>query len=241
VYNVIAYGLDYVRYKVFSNRDVVYIGKKIPYIEIQDRYFHGVRFVDLAGKQLEIIRMLEDVNACVLSLAEVYPVHRVDVFVDVEGDVLDAVTSDGTVIMNAGRVETIYSHHLKRRGNVSVFARAYDAQAAGHYGVSTTRLEVEFKKASARGLLKAGKWLVNPIGAMLHSIKMLLGVSIQIDDIEGVEIDAPRRKYEHSRERFYMRYGQSIARDIESMGVQGLYDFIVKCIRQKEKSDAKGG
>jgi hypothetical protein len=181
--------------------------------------------------------MFDDINSVALELAYLYPVSRVDVFVDVAGNVLDQVQQNGTVIVNDGRVETIYSHHLKKRGDRPVFCRAYDAKSAGHYETEVTRFECEFKRENARALLNVKGWSVNPIGAMLHSIKLLLGVNIWIDDIEAIDVDAPRRKFEHNRERFYTRYGKGIDNDIEQMGMQSFRQFVRECVLGKKGSD----
>lgn len=235
--NIISYGLDYARFKIFSEHDVRHTELRLPYIDVKAPWFHGTRFVDLTGSDLAVIRMLESVDELMLEFASLYPVSRLDVYVDVEGLYLDSVTQNGTVIMNAGNVETIYSHHLKTRGDKPIFARAYDACAAGHYDFASTRFEVEFKRHNARAMLSTQGWGCSPIGAALHSIKMLLGISIWIEDIAPIEMNAKQERYQHDRERFYARYGNGIYNDIQSMGIQGLQDFIVQCVRNKHASE----
>jgi hypothetical protein len=65
----------------------------------------------------------------------------------------------------------------------------------------------------------------------------LLGVNIWIDDIEAIDVDAPRRKFEHNRERFYTRYGKGIDNDIEQMGMQSFRQFVRECVLGKKGSD----
>lgn len=226
---------------MFSEHDIRHIGTEMPYLEVNEVRFHGQRFVDLTGSQLEVIRMFENVPDIAVKLAEVYPVSRVDVFVDVAGDVLDDVTAKGTRISNDGRVETIYSHHLKKRGDRPVFCRAYNAQKAGHYSEPVTRFEVEYKRQFARSLLNTAGWQANPIGTALHSIMVLLGVSIWIEDIDPIELDAPRKRYEHDRERFYRRYGKGILNDVNDLGLQGLHSFILQCVQNPPSSQGKEG
>lgn len=235
VYDVIAYGLDYVRYKIFSDKDFTYIGTQLPYLELTERNFHGSRFIDLTGKQLEVIRIFEDVNDAVVLLAETFPVTRLDVFVDVAGYVLGDVTTNGTLIFNYSRLETMYSDNLRKRGDLSTFCRVYDAQAAEHYDVPVTRFECEYKRERAKALLGVNGWCVNPVGAMLHSIKVHFGVDIRISGQVGVDFDAPTKKYEHNRARFYKRYGKNIMLDVENMGMQGLYVFITECMEEKSE------
>lgn len=240
---MLAYGIDYLRYKTPGAPDVLHIAARLPYIDIAPRWFHGCRFVDVTGRQLEIIRMFEDVSETAAEIAEVYPVHRVDVFVDVLGDILADVKSSGTKISNGGRVETIYSIHLKQRGNVRAFGRAYDAQAAGHYDMPVTRLECEFKLELARALLNTRGWCVNPVALMLQHIKAMFGVTIVIENVEPIDLNAPRRKLEHNRERFYRRYGRSIYNDVEKMGVQGFQEYVLQCVQNAQggnDSESKG-
>ncbi len=237
MYEVIAYGLDYVRYCVFSDADIAYVARLLPFLEMNVRNFHGSRFIDVTGKQIEIMRLFIDVDSMVKTIAMLLPVNRIDVFVDVRGHHLQDISQPGTVIMNNKRVETVYSSHLSDRGNVTVFARAYDARAAGHYDVVVTRFECEFKREMARALLGTEGWKVHPVGLALRNIAIIFNIKICIDGILHVDFNAPRRRYEHNRERFYARYGKSIVRDIETMGAGHLYEYILACL--KEKSDAK--
>lgn len=237
-HKVIAFGLDYVRYRVFSDADIEYIARLLPFLELNVRNFHGSRFVDITGKQLEMMRLFCDVNAMVLTIAELLPVNRVDVFVDVGGDLLPDANMPGTVIMNNKRIETLYSCHLKDRGDVPIFARAYDARAAKHYDVQVTRFECEYKREMARSLLGVRGWKVNPVGLALNNIATIFNIDIDIENIRHVDFNAPQRRYEHNRARFYTRYGRNILLDLEAMGTEKLYAFIMECLTEKDAKDA---
>lgn len=238
---VISYGLDYVRFKVNSPQDIYFVAEKMGYLDVYPVWHHGSQFMDITGSMLEVVRLFDSVDDIVLSCAQVLECHRLDVFVDVLDDWLPDVAQSGTVIMNNGKIETIYSTHLKRRGDVTRFVRVYDACAAGHYECATTRFECEFKREAARGILTPDGWKVNPIGAALHVFKALTGISIWIEDIDSIELDTPRRRYEHSRERFYARYGKSILQDMESMGLQQLHKFVLECVRGDNEKGTKRG
>lgn len=231
--NVVAYGIDYLRFGIKSDLDLRFIQQRLEYVDVYERWFHGHRYVDLTGQQLGLIRMVEDLDKVILELAYLYRVSRIDVFCDVEGYLLLSVKRSGTVISNNGRVETVYSHHLGKRGDYDVFARVYDAEASGHYESAVTRFECEFKRHHARTLLSVNGWTVNPIGNMLHCIRLLFGTRIEIPGIAAIEYNAPKVRLEHSRERFYKRFGQSIMRDIETMGVGSLHSFIRECLANK--------
>ncbi|MEE8599282.1 MAG: hypothetical protein V3S69_07250, partial [Dehalococcoidales bacterium] len=191
---VIAHGLDYARFKLFGVLDENFVRQRFAYIDVYIRMFHGSRFLDLTGKQLELIRMFEDVDVAVREMAHIYPVNRIDVFVDVEGAHLGDVEQRGTVISNAGTIETIYSHHLKTRGDRPSFGRAYDARAAGHYLVDVTRYEVEYKREHARALLGSDGWKVDPLGVTVRCIKAMFGVDVGIEGVKGVDLNAPQRR-----------------------------------------------
>lgn len=228
---VIAYGLDYLRFRIFQEADVEYFARELPYVELADRWFHGSRFIDITGKNLEILRMLDDAQNVVLGFASMYPLHRLDVFVDVLGDALPMVKTQGTMIANGSRIETKYSHHLKRRGNLQAFGRVYDAKAAGHYEIDVTRFEIEYKREAARALLGKTGWKRNPVCVALSSISEFFSVDLAIENLQAVELNAPKRRYSYDRERFYARYGRNIVGDIQEMGVQSFYDYVWNCIQ----------
>jgi hypothetical protein len=222
---------------VFNSIDIRHISERLGYIEINERHWHGGRFVDITGKQLEIIRLFESVDTVLCELAHLYPVRRVDVFVDVTGRQLDAIKLQGTTISNNGRIETIYSHHLKIRGDCGAFGRAYDAKAAQHYAVEMTRFEIEYKREHASALLGTEGWSTCPIGVTLRNIKAMFNVDIKIDGIKSVDLHAPQRRLAHSREKFYARYGRNILIDLEEMGIETLYSFIMNALTEKDIKD----
>lgn len=229
---VVSHGLDYVRYAIESEQDLQYIGAAVPYVEVVGRWMHGKRFVDFAGSALALIRTFDDLETLVEGLAVLYPVTRLDVYIDVVGDVLDKVGQPGTCIFNGGRLETIYSHNLKVRGDRPTFARVYDAKAAGHYLFPVTRFEVEFKRNHVKGIIDNTGFRCNPIAVALNAIRVLFGYELVIDGIEPVELDAPETRLEHSRERFYRRYGKNILVDLEQMGHQTFYQFVLECVQE---------
>lgn len=237
--NVVSHGLDYLRFKVWSDRDILCIAQRVEYVDINTPWFHGERFVDITGEQLSVIRTVENVPSLAAEIAKLYPVNRVDVFVDVLGNLLDKCQKTGTVISNQGRIETIYSAHLAKRGDKPVFARAYDAKTAGHYPMPVTRFEVEYKRHYAAQLLGVQGWVHNPIAVALNHIRLLLGVSIWVDDVDPIEYEAKATRLEHDRERFYARYGKNIARDISEMGVESFYKFVMECISRRTNDDGK--
>jgi len=216
--NVIGYGYDYLRVKTASELDVKFVRERLPYLDLDERYYHGFRFVKLSGGSLEVVRIFEDVERVILELSYTLPVTRLDVFVDVEGDIVEDVISPGTAIMNGGRVETRYSENLSDRGNRAVFCRAYDAMTAGHYDVPVTRFECEFKRNAVRAILGYGEWKKNAVGCALRAFALLLGINIEIPNIEHTEFRGVSKKYSHTRERFYTRYGRGILNDAENMG-----------------------
>jgi hypothetical protein len=234
--DAIAYGLDYVRLNVGNMSGVDYVARTLPYLDVKARWYHGVLCVDMPGEDLQLVRIFDDLQEVVLHLAFVFPVTRIDVFIDCEGDSIPSIPKPGTCIENYGRTETVYSHHLASRGNHPIFARAYNAQSAGHYDTEATRFECEFKQEMSSAILNSDGWMVDPISVALWHIKDIYGVDIDIPNKVSVELNPPRRKYSHSRERFYKRYGKSIALDIESMGVQGLHKYIMECISNDNES-----
>jgi hypothetical protein len=201
------------------------------YVDVRTPWFHGNRYLDITGEQLALVRTVESVPDMAVELGKIFPCARIDVFVDVLGNLLPQVKSSGTKIYNSDRLETVYSAHLRQRGDKPVFARAYDAKAAGHYIMPTTRFEVEYKKEYAAQLLTLAGWRYNPIAVALNHIAALLGVKIWVDDVMPIEWEAIGERLSHSRERFYARYGKGIIDDISTMGVQGLHRFIMECLQ----------
>lgn len=235
--DVVAWGLDYVRYKVGNRSGVDHIATRFPYVDIKGRWYHGALCVDLPGSALELIRMFAPLDDEIESMARTFPVTRLDVFIDVEGYHVDDMPQPGTVIKNDGRIETVYSHHLASRGNHPAFARCYDAQAAGHYDVPVTRFECEFKQEISRGILDSEGWNIDPVSVAMWHIHDIFGVEISIPGKRSTEFNPPKRRYSHSRERFYARYGKNILLDLEQMGKQRLYQFIMECISSDNKDE----
>lgn len=236
---VIAYGIDYLRVKVFGHLDIEHIRKMLPYLDIDIRSFHGGKFVDLTGKQLEMVRSFDSVEDVVRSLLEIFPIHRLDAYVDIGGDWVSWLPRNGTVIMNDGLIETVYTHNLGSRGDVPIFGRAYDARAARHYNVPSTRFEIEFKRETAKDMVDlVHGFNVNPVRIALYWIGSMFDVAIAIDGLAPVEFKGITKRLAHSRERFYTRYGKNILLDIQKMGVTGLHEFIRECIG--DENDGNG-
>jgi len=229
--NVVSYGLDYLRFKVGNQQNADFVQSMYNYVDIPMRWFHGTLCADFTGDVLEVIRMIEGLHDLPISLSWLYTCSRIDVFIDVMGNIIDEARHPGTCIMNDGVIETVYSQKLTSRGNVPTFARMYDAQSAGHYGLPVTRFECEYKLQKAGALLHNGEWLRNPIEVALYDIEAIYGISIHIDGLTGVEFYAKKTPIQENRERFYARYGRGIMRDIEKYGVQGLYSIIMSTMR----------
>lgn len=237
---VIAYGVDYCRFVDVGNLGIQWFQHRFEYLDLVGRYYHGQLCVNISGAQLEVMRLVERVDLALEECALSFQVSRLDVFVDVAGVDLDKVAKTGTVIMNDGRIETIYSANLSTRGDHTAFSRVYDACAAGHYEDSGIwRIETELKREKARAILNAEGWQINPVRVLLHYAMLHFGVEIFIDDLTACDVNAPGRRIESSRERFYLRYGKGILRDIESMGKDTFYEYILQCVKEKGKLDER--
>lgn len=233
---VVSYGIDYVRFRVETEQDIMFVETRLSYASLKVCRHHGHRFVDVTGGALELIRMIESVNDVILEIASLLQVYRLDVYIDVVGVALEKIPQPGTVIINGGNVETVYSVNLTSRGDVPVFGRAYDAMAAGHYTEQVTRFEIELKRQAAKGIIdcKHG-WRVNPVEVALYWIREFYGIEIPIEGLIECEYSGKTKKLEHDRSRFYRRYGNSILRDLETMGVRTFHKFIVECLRESER------
>jgi len=232
--DVVSYGLDYIRFQIYSETDVEYVQREFSYLDINSVYHHGSRFIDLTGGMLEVVRMMDDLEEKILLLAYRYPVHRLDVYIDVQGYSVDQVETEGNSIWQGKKVETVYSHRLEQRGNVPVFGRCYDAEAAGHYNFPVTRYEIEFHKDLFPALLSTGGWSVNPISVAIHYVKKLFDVDLVVPEHTPLEFKAPKRKYASTRESFYRRYGKGILIDIAEMGAHNLENYIRWCYDAKD-------
>lgn len=234
-YEIVAYGVDYVRIEASTPETLLALETAFDYLDIRPSWYHGKRFVDLSGKALAMIRMVDDIEEALEWLARDHRITRVDFFIDVKGDVLSDCQMPGTVIMNYGKIETVYSHNLKSRGDYPVFARVYDAMSAGHYPVPVTRFEVEFKKEMVPGIVNHvigfGKTL--PSVTLWH-IKSIYGVDISLPSVVPFELNAERQRLSPSRERFYNRFGKGIMLDVAEMGVEQFLMFVYTCSMVKE-------
>ena len=237
--NIASYHLDYLRFAIHNDNDFNYVSRRLDYLAVGNMWFHGARFVDITGSQLELMRMVESVFDAASELSVLYDCTRIDVAIDVEGNVLADIAHPGTVIMNDGRVETVYSIRLNSRGDVPVFARAYDARVAGHYKRDVTRFEVEYKGSAARRLLAAGVWRFNPFETAIYNLAAIYGYRIEVQGLDSVEFNPPSRKISHCRERWYGRIGKRIVREIENMGAGAWYEWVLECIRQEEAEKEK--
>lgn len=239
-FEVISYGLDYIRFAVETDQDVRAIQMHFDYLNLQPVWHHGLRFIDITGSQMAVIRTIEDMLYAFWSLASVHRVTRIDFYIDVEGLVLHKCKQPGTVIMNGGNVETIYSHKLSNRGHHSVFLRAYDAQEAGHYDVPVTRFEVEFKREIVPGLIDHKQGVYKAIaGVALHHIERTFDVKLKLTGFLPIEYKPTRERLKADRGRFYTRYGKGIVNDIEEMGIEQFCVFVYSCYYIKEEKRAK--
>jgi hypothetical protein len=230
----IGWGIDYARFAVVNEAGLEYVMREAPYLDVSARNYHGGLFVDLTGDMLGIVRLFDSVYDVLERLARLFRCTRLDIYVDLEGDWLAHVEKRGTEIHNCGTLETVYSHNLGSRGNVPVFARAYDAMAAGHYAEPVTRFEVELKRQKAAQQLGVDGFVTDPVQLALCHIARLFGLDITIDGLAGTENGGEVKRPEHDRERFYRHYGRAILADMQEMGVQGLQMFIKMCLDQKE-------
>ncbi|MCK5642915.1 MAG: hypothetical protein KAJ19_19045 [Gammaproteobacteria bacterium] len=237
-----SWGVDYVRVAVEHPLDLVSLECAFEYLDITPRWYHGKRFVDLTGKMLSLIRMVDDIGEVLARLSGDHRITRVDFFVDVVGDIVHCAKRSGTSIQNYGRVETTYSHHLANRGDYPVFARCYDAQAAGHYTMPVTRFEVEYKGKMCPALVNYKDGFSKALPAVtVKNILDIFGVVVVLPDVVPLEMKPEKTIYIPSRERFYNRYGKGIMSDIETMGLEQFLMFMYTCVRVKEYSNDTEG
>lgn len=234
--NIVSYGIDYVRFKCESEDDFLYIANSLEYVPVMRTSFHGGTFVDISGKMLETIRTVESVPDMVADMCQLVKLSRLDVYIDVVGDILPECKTPGTEIRNDGKTETIYSHKLTSRGNVPVFGRAYDAQAAKHYDFPVTRFEIEFKNPLVVTMCNPDEgWAVNPIDVALWHIMDIYGANITIQGRTAIEFNPPKRRLAPDRERFYSKYGKGILHDIETWGTEQFLQFLFTVVRLDDK------
>lgn len=239
---IIAYGIDYARFLVENRNGMQWFGERFDYLEIREAWYHGSLCVDLAGGALEVIRTVERVDLAIEECAKLFQLKRLDIFADLSGINVANVVKPGTVIINDGCVETIYSHRLNQRSR-HVFSRLYDAFKAGHYETKGIwRVETELKREKARAVLNKNGWQVNPIRVLMHYAMLHFGLNLKIGELDACDVNAPSRRIESSRERFYRRYGKNILLDLESMGSDVFHTYIRECMLEKEKeNDSKTG
>jgi len=237
---ILSYHIDYVRFHSETDADDRYINIILqPAIGIPVT-LHGVRFLDFGGDALAQARMMGcDIIASIRNLDVTHTVSRLDLCCDVLGNVISKELNarKGTLIVNDGRIETIYSSHLKERGNVGFFGRVYDAQSAGHYAQPVTRFELEIKRRTISSLLCAthndenlSLWPV-----FRFQIMSMFDVDIKLPNTEPIEFDPPKTVLESDRERFYRRFGQGILRDVECMSVDVWLDYVIRCVLDRKE------
>jgi len=196
--------------------------------------YYGHWFVDLTGDTLELLRTFMTMQDAI-DILQAYRWTRLDVAFDVTGLNLDKIPHPGTVIQNDDRTETVYSHHLKQRGQPEIFLRCYDAFAAGHaVEPGTVRIEVEFKKTMPDVIRQSRDIISNALQCAAHHIHETFLVTIK--DTPTREMAPRKRKLEHDRERFYRRYGKAIARDLADLGEQRMLAWILDCLNKGEKN-----
>lgn len=233
--DIVSYGLDYVRFKCETEQDYLYVANSLDYINVIRTSYHGGTFVDITGSMLATIRTVESVPEMVAFMGKLLKLSRLDVYIDVVGDVLCDCHVPGTEIRNGGKTETIYSHHLGSRGNVPVFARAYDAMSAGHYDFPSTRFEIEFKNPLVVSMVHhTDGWIINPIDVALWHINDIFGVRLSVQGHSAIEFNPEKKRIVPDRERFYTKYGKGILHDIETWGITQFLQFLYTVVRLKD-------
>lgn len=230
--DIVSHGMDYMRVRAPTVAALEYLARETPYVDIKPVWHHGTRYVDYTGRMLETVRCFDDLSVLAVAFADMFGLGRIDYYVDVAGRHLsDVLYRDGTVIANGNRVETIYSTHLSKRGDVLEFCRAYDAMAAGHYDFDVTRFEIEWKGDAVQTILSQDDWIHSLVEYAVGGFETYLKARVLVPDVSAMELNPARTVLEHSRERFYRRYGKSILSDIEAMGLQKLFEFVQTCVR----------
>jgi len=232
--HILTQGIDYLRVKLpIAYAEVESIEQRLGYIDTRRVNYYGDYFLDLTGDMWELVRTVESVES-VLDFLKPYHWSRIDACFDVIGLHIESLPQPGTVIMNGGQVETIYSHHLKKRGRYAVFARAYDAMKAGHdLPRGTIRFEVEFKLNLPDRIRRSYKPLAVLFYLATLHIERIYGVTLPTT--EGIELAQPSSKIAHGRERFYARYGKGILADVLDMGLDRWADFVVQASNRRQE------
>jgi hypothetical protein len=158
---------------------------------------------------------------------------RCDFAYDVLGVDIEKLPQPGTTILNGGDVETVYSHHLKLRGNYAVFARAYDALKAGHdVPQGTIRFEVEFKRRLPDVIRNSDDVLKAGFSCAAFHIARIYGIVLPVETF--TELKPPKRLVQHGREKFYQRFGKAILLDVATMGQNDFSEWLKLCIARGE-------
>lgn len=233
---ILSQQIDYLRFgPLSSNLDWQTVERRFDYLDIRKTNYWGKWFVDIAGNDWELIRTIEPIND-VLQWCSQAHWTRLDIAFDVIGIDLETVIQPGTVISNGGNVETLYSCHLRKRGEHDVFIRIYDANKALHdVEPGVVRCEVEFK-GNLPDIIKGKDGNIDEVYA-LAAMHIARKFEIYLPIEFRGEIEPRRRVLEHNRERFYRRYGKQILIDVTDMGYQGFTEWLRECTRQKEGRD----
>ena len=215
------------------------IEQRYSYLAVDKTNHFGRWFVDFTGDALELVRTVEGTES-ILEYFQHTRWTRLDVAFDCLGVDIERLPRPGTTILNHGNIETVYSHHLKARGHFAVFARAYDAAAAGHdMPEGTVRFEVEFKRRMPDIIRKSEKVLQSAFSCAAFHVHRIYGVALPVSEM--VEIKPPRRVLQHDREKFYARFGKAILLDVLTMGQDDFAQWLKLCIAKEndETRDAR--
>lgn len=206
------------------------IQQRFDYIDIQKTNHFGRWYVDITGDQFEIVRMVEPIKGVLDHLAGIHWT-RLDVAFDLQGVDITQLRHPGSIIVNDNRIETIYSHRLGSRGDYPVFARVYDAIAAGHDSQGLpdlTRAEVEFKSHMPDHLKSSLDWPTCAFLCAAFHLSEIFGLTIF--GIKPGEWFPSKRVISHEREKFYARFGRRILADVAEMGELRYMCWLRECI-----------
>jgi hypothetical protein len=232
---ILGQNIDYLRFGPLSN-DLPWsvVESRFDYVDVKKVNYWGSWYVDITGDGFETIRAIEHVGEVLDWLSEIHWT-RLDVCFDVAGLDLADLPQPGTTIYNNGRLETIYSHHLANRGKEPVFMRAYDAKAAGHnVPPGTVRLEVEFKGGYPDAIRKLENGWRAVFGYAATYLNGRYNIHLPIPTLG--ELNPVKKKRQPTRSGFYARYGRAILEDLDDLGAEGFYQFVLEC-RRRQRHD----